>query len=45
MLEKETENEMESLEHTEKNIKKKINEIEQSKQKLEIQEFISGFIP
>ena len=44
ILEKETENEIESLEHTEKTLREKINEIDKVKQKLEIQELIIGLI-
>ena len=44
ILEKETENETESLEHTEKILREKINEIDKVNQKLEIQELIIGFI-
>ena len=44
ILEKETENEIESLEHTEKTLREKINEIDKVKQKLEMQELIIGLI-
>ena len=44
ILEKETKNEIESLEHTEKTLREKINEIDKVKQKLEMQELIIGLI-